>query len=744
MSNSSSFNQRIIGTALLSASALFLEITLTRLFSVLYFPPYVFFIISFAILGIGIGAAITALKASLREEKYLILYSSGASLFTLVLLIFTVVTASIDLQVILFALLIFPFIFVGLALSTVFSLYGESSRILYMGDLIGAGLGALLVVPVLNTFGVINGILIASVGFAISGIYFYTQRYMPLLVGVMILALVAFGSNFAINWLNIDMASIATDKPITNILGAGGTLIETSWDAFARTDLVDPDNGDPLRIYVDGGAASIMPSAGPNPQLVQDIGFFPFATEQPQRVFIIGPGAGLDVWFALQSNATEVVAVEVNPASVAMVERLSALNGGLYRQPIVEVITDDGRSVLQRSDEQFDLIYLSQVVTLAAERGGYALSENTIYTVEAFDEYLSKLSDNGQIALKLYDEITLTRALSTAMVALRNQGVSDAEALDHIMIMLDNNSSPPIPLMTIRKSAFSEDDSLVLGAIARDVGFTPVLLPHVLVQSPLDTIANGSESFDEIVNTSESNISAPTDDQPYFFQFEYGIPQTLVPLTILSFIISIIGIALFLIHWSRSSKQIVRLMPAYFAMLGIGFITIEIYIIQQTRLFLGHPTFAITLVLVTFLVGGGIGSGLSQRFGKRIQATNPFLIPVSVVGLFVMWLIVWSIISPQFTTSSLLIRGVLVTITLFPLTLIMGIPFSFGLNLVDKIDNRQVAVAWAVNGITTVIGTVLAVILSITNGFNMVSLLGIAAYVIATSVLLTLRRSEGA
>lgn len=742
MQNSSSFVQRIIGTSLLSASALFLEIALTRLFSVLYFPPYVFFIISFAILGIGIGAAICAIKPSFCQEHKLVIYSTGASLSTLVLVIFSIFTASSDLQIVLFALLLIPYIFVGLALSTLFSSYAQDSRILYMGDLVGAGVGAILVIFILNTFGTINGILVASVGFAISGFYFYAQKYRLILIIGIIITTVVFVSNFAMGWLKLDISSIATNKPITEVLRDGGEILETSWDSFARTDLVAPNNDRPLQIYVDGGAASIMPNAGENPNLTRDIGFFPFATDQPDRVFIIGPGGGLDVWFALQSGATDVVAVEVNPASVNMVEQYARQNGQLYNQPGVQVITDDGRSVLQRIEGTYNLIYLSQVVTLAAERGGYALSENTIYTVEAFDEYLAKLSDDGQIALKLYDEITLTRALSTVVMASRNQGLSDQEALQHIMILIDTNASPSVPLLMIKKSPYSEDDSLVLGTIAREVGFEPVHLPHVLVQPSLESIANGFSSFDVIVTASESDISAPTDNQPYFFQFEYGIPQTLMPLTIMIAIILIIGFVVYLFMALKSSSVMVRGMPIYFAMLGIGFIAIEIFVIQQTRLFLGHPIFAVTLVLATFLIGGGIGSGLSQRFAKHMQESSPFLIPASVVVMLILWSLVWNVLSSQFIAQPLIIRGIVVLIPLIPLTLVMGIPFALGLNLIAPTGQQQIAIAWAVNGITTVIGTVLSVILSIISGFMTVLVLGIVAYLIAAGLLLAIKRFE--
>ena len=244
--------------------------------------------------------------------------------------------------------------------------------------------------------------------------------------GVVAVAFVALAGNLGAGWLRVDMATLATEKPIAESLAPGGRVIRTEWDTFARTDLVDPADGGPYQLYMDGAAGSVMPPAENNDFLMRDIGLFPFATAQPERVFAVGPGGGLDVWFGLQSGAQEIVAVEVNPASVSLVQDLGNYNGDLYEQPAVRVIIDEGRSVLRRQELTYDLISLSQVVTLAAERSGYALTENTIYTVEAFEDYLAHLRPNGQIAIKLYDEPTLTRALSTALAAFRQRGLSDA------------------------------------------------------------------------------------------------------------------------------------------------------------------------------------------------------------------------------------------------------------------------------------------------------------------------------
>ena len=731
--------QRLLGAAVLSASALLLEIALTRLFSLIFFPYYVFLIISVAILGIGFGEAAAALLPDMAQRIGLARGSTFAALFTALLLLFAASGSAVDTQLLLFILLALPYLCFGLVISTLFSAYVAASRILYMGDLVGAGCGALLAIPLLNRFGAINAILIAALGFTIAGLYFSTLRDRLIAIACAGTAGVALGLNVASHALDIDPSKLAPEKPIVAALSDGGRVLQTSWDTFARTDLVDPGAGRPLRIYVDGGAASLMPSEASRRDLLGDIGFFPLATEQPEHVFIIGPSAGLDVWFALQSGAQRITTVEVNGASVDMVREWRGYTGPLYDRAEVEVIVDDGRSALRRSGQKFDLIYLSQVVTLAAERGGYALSENTIYTEEAFSDYLNHLDQGGKIALKLYDEVTLTRAVSTALSAFRRRGLSDQRALDHLMAFIDSKSSPSAPLLLFGASPYSEDDSLALGAIAREVGFVP-LLPRVLIQPPLDSVASGAKSFDAIIESSNVDILPATDERPYFFQFEKGIPASLLPLVALAVAVTAALALVFGYQLQRGRGRIQRGYPLLFALLGIGFIALEIYAIQRTRLFLGHPTVAVTLVLVTFLVGGGIGSGLSQLFSNDLLERRPQLLTATVVISGIAWSVLWTPLNAAFLSADAVARGLITVLSRAPLALCMGVPFPLALKLAGIEDRRQVALAWCLSGLMTVVGSVAAVTLSLTIGFSAVLYFGAGAYFLATLILAVIHK----
>ncbi|MEZ4583987.1 MAG: hypothetical protein R3A10_20520 [Caldilineaceae bacterium] len=568
------------GVALLAAGGLMLEIGLTRLFSTLYYPPYVFVVLSLAVLGIGLGAGLVAWRPALARAELIPWYAGGASVTALLVTAFLLTWPDLGGGAIQFGLTALPFLGLGMTLSALFSLDAAHSPAYYRADLVGAGVGAALTLPLLDTVGVVNGLVAAALLPALAGLLLAGTLRTPVTVvaaaGAALLLV-----NIARPVLALDWARAPTAKPVLDSLAGSGRLLASTWDSFARTDLVDPGDGRPYELYMDGAAGSVMPPAAGDPALWRDIGLFPFATEQPSHVFIIGPGGGADVWFAVQGRAEEIVAVEVNAASVDMVRAFGDYNGDLYARPDVRVVVDEGRHVLTREDAAYDLIFLSHVLTQAAERTGFTLVENRALTVEAFATYLEHLRPGGQLALKLYDEPTLTRALATALTVLRGQGMDDAQALQHVMVFLDGAADPAVPLLLVRNAPFTRDDSLSLGAVARQVGFTPLFLPQVLADPPLDAVANGVQTFAAVLAASDGNLAPTTDDRPFFYLFEPGLPSQLRRLLWALLAVVIVGIAGVIWMQRRLARKRVPWSPIYFGALGMGFMLVEIAVISR-------------------------------------------------------------------------------------------------------------------------------------------------------------------
>lgn len=734
--------RRQLGVGLFSAAVLLFEICITRFYSALYYPPVVFAILSLALLGIGLGAAVAAGWLPARAPRRTALYAAlMACLALATLLLGSLLGGGTWAMTLLWTSTLLTFGFAGLTIATLYANWAEESPFLYLADLAGAGLGALLALWLLNRVGPINALLWAALMAGGSSWLFRTEGSVRLTWIAPAAAAILLATNTLFGWIDLDMANIPTAKPIAERLAAGGQILTTEWTGFARTDLLDPGNGLPYEMYMDGAAGSVMPPAAGHPALWRDIGFFPFATMQPARVFIIGPGGGLDIWFGLQSEAEEVVAVEVNAAAVDLVRRYATYNGSLLAQPQVRLVADEGRSVLAREEQRYDLIFLSQVVTVAAERDGYALVENDAYTVEAFETYLRHLSENGVIALKLYDEATLTRALITALTALKAQGLSDSEALQHAMAFLDPSADPPIPLLMIGAKPYTREDSLSLGAVANDIGFAPLYLPQLWAQPPLDGVENDVVSLEEIVQAAESDISPTYDDRPFFFQFERGIPASLKALLWgLAALVLVGGVTLLLIQ-RRAQNGLQHWFSLYFALLGFGFILFEVAVIQQVRLFLGHPTYAIAVVLATLLIGGGVGSGV---MGATMQRTRSTLLPrwpaAAVFALILLWIPLWPLIERSAETSPFFMRIAVVILPLFMLAFFMGIPFPFGLRAVGRLGQRQVALAWAVNGAMSVVGSVAAIVIALLVGFSALFFIAALVYLVVAADAYIIRR----
>jgi hypothetical protein len=712
--------------SLLSCGALLFEIALTRILSVFLFYHYTFLVMSGAVLGLGLGGLLiykqTRTSPSSSDSLALIgVLGTAAAVATVATVALFRQGLPIPHPLIYLPLALLPFVPVGMASALAFSHFTPHSGRLYAADLGGAAVGALLAVPLLNRMGGIGTALVAATLMSGAALTFAwgsgrrPARWAAATGGLLTAALLAY--HLSTGGFDLRVQGIRLKEMSRGMHSAEepGQLVHSEWDAFARTDVVAyPDAPGQMAVFLDGASASSLRRFPPTPEektsLQATLGYLPFRTGTNRKVLAIGPGGGEDVVLALLSGSEQITAVEINP---------------------------EGRSFLRRSDEQHDLIYMSKAVTQAADRTGFALTENYLYTVEAFDDYLDHLAPNGRLALILHDQHDLTRAFVTALAALVNRGQSPAEASRHLVLINGRTPEPGrvwYPLLLLKKSPFTQQEleGAFLGAVAG--GFEPLFVPEMQEQIPFGLFSQDNVSLDAFVSQVVGmNATPTTDDRPFFYALMRGLPVSLLAVMVISLALIVVAVcAPAAPRRSEAGKQSMVL-ALYFAALGVGFMIVEVAIIQRFSLFLGYPTLSLTVTLVTLLVAGGIGGWFSQRVpdGRLSTAAAGTALGVSLLLVGYIRFTPW--LTNRFLAAALPLRITLTVAMTAPLGLLVGVPFPTGLRwLRAKLgaDDKNLAVArvWGINGLASVLGSTAAVAVAMLGGFSWSLLLGSLVY----------------
>jgi len=729
------------GIFLLAASGLVLEIALTRVLSVLYFSPFVYVLLAVAVLGSGIGAAAATLFPGTRTRGGAGLAAAAAALATPLVCVALLGLATTPARALALPLCAVPFAFLGHALATLFALRSRAASPLYLADLSGAGLGALASVAALDLLGPVGAVMAAGVLVGLAGLLISPRELRGAAAVAAGAAALLLAAHLTLGTATPPLAALATAKPLTRELRNGAVEVGHAADALGRSDLVRRPDGS-LYLYLDGGAGSLVPDTADPASYLHDVGAFAYAVTAPLSVFVIGPGGGLDVALAHAFGVPAITAVELNGAGVRLAESASAtgLVSGAPAYAGADLHVDEGRSFLRRQRRRFDLILLSQVVTDAAEARSYALVENGVYTVEAFREELAHLAPGGAVALKLYDEATLTRALTTAIAALTEGGMSQATALHHVVAVLDARGSRSVPLLMVFDHALSTDEATRYGRLAVAAGLQPLYLPGVVENPPLDAFSAGTLHLADLEARSGGVDIRPTHDaRPFFFDFEPGLPRPLRRLLVTLATLAALGAAL--LGWrQRKRSGPAKPAPWLFACLGAGFMLVEVGALQRLRLYLGHPTLTLAVGLAALLVGAGLGAGVSSRAAGSVQGA---LRTAAWAALAVAVLSpAWSLAYPLWSQPSLAwpsaARAALAAATLLIVAFPMGMPFPLALRAVGEQGTReqgegQVALAWAVNGVAAVLGSTAATAVALTWGFPVVLLSAAGLYLLAAA-----------
>lgn len=686
------------------------EIVLSRFFAVILDYNYVFLVISLCTLGIGIGGYISfrwPLMVRSVQEYILGWYSLFLAGSTLVMY-------ALSFQGIFFYSIcsFIPFFLGGTVISSLIQKRQEQAGFMYFTDLAGAGMGAALVIPMMNGLNPIQ--TIGMISFLLFSVFCYVRfdqltRLSKSAHALLLLALTC--SLFSPLLERIPFKAYLTSPHNVFIEEKEAEIVFSSWDAFARTDVYDADDDDLLYITIDGGAVSPISKysgeAGQVDYLRSTTGFLAFQDVLARdKALLIGAGGGQEVLAARMLGYRQIVAVDINKGSFQAVSRLSGFSGDVFGLSGVRSIVSDGRNYIRETNSAYDLIYLSLVKKNDENRLGLSLSENYMFTREAVADYIHKLNSGGRLGILLHHEMELYKVLYAVISYFQKAGVPAAEIGHHIAVVgtyqhlghvvegMDGHRITR-PLLLVNQQPYTRSEAASLLSSTREIEQIPIHIPYVHDQF---------EKLDEWMHQAELNLEANTDDKPFFYSRGQGMSPLLPAL-----MVSVVGLAALMARRAKLSMGT----TVYFSGIALGFMMIEVTLIQRLTLPLGHPTLAFVTVLGTLLIMGGIGSYCSERWsmsgGKRYL---PLLL-IGILALGVQMTIRWFEASQAMVSPGLRIMGAV--LLLIPLGFFMGMPFPYGLKRMVK---EQVALSWAINGLMTVAGSLLAAMVSYGLGFS--------------------------
>jgi spermidine synthase len=755
-------------------ATLLLELSLTRIFSVVFYYHFAFLAISIALFGLGAGGVFSYLVAGWRGSFFAKLGTLATTTALSVLgALYFLLTRHSDPGNTTLALVYFlsalPFFLSGAVVSLAIAETIQRVDRVYFYDLLGAAGGCLVLIPLLNFFGGPNTVLIAAALFAVSSAIWFNLAGAPTRRVAAVALALAMVSLVAVNmrWTILDVR-FAKGQALSNER-------YVKWNSFSRIALApEPGTGN-MSIVIDADAAtgiapfdfSHLSHTQRHDLLYQGPGF-PYSVRPGAKTLIIGPGGGWDVARAIASGSRDITGVEINPiiATQIMRRRFPEFSHYLYFRPEVHIVVEDGRSFVRRSTDRYQVLQATLVDTWASTAAGaFALSENNLYTTDAFEDYLSHLTDDGILAITRWGfepPRESLRLLSLAMEALKRLGERDFPR--HVMIVREGSAEirgwGARDTVLISRKPFTDQDLTRARAILADSQLEKVYLPGDGPASPFGQLLTSPDpkSYQAAY---PFDISPVGDNRPFFFytvqprdlanfltsasrlSADYKINRA-VPLLFGLVGISVLATAVILVLpplllGARLPRErgVLRLL-VYFACIGAGYILIQVALIQKFVLFLGHPTYALTVIIFSMLISSGLGSFFSRRFVQGSDARLSTIL-VGIAALVAILAVIATPLTGAGVGWPLPLKILVAVLLIAPAGFLMGMPFPNGLARLEERHRSAVRWAWSLNAASSVMGSAGAIFFAIYFGLRETLLLGGALY-LAALVLVKLTR----
>lgn len=770
------WTQLYLGLLFTTLGTLILELGLTRIFSVVFFYHFAFLAISMALFGLGVGGVFSYVLTDRGERPFsklgfLGLATAGSVIFSLWFVLAQPPEIGQWGLVAVYLASTLPFFFSGTVVSIVIAEAIDRVDRAYFFDLAGAAIGCLALIPFLNAFGGPNTVISSAVFFGIASAMWFHQagwqraRAAAVLVALLLVALMVV--NGKQRWLDVHAAK-------------GMKLPEerfVRWNSFSRVAVTERDGY--TSIVIDADAATALAdkdldhlSDADRGKLLREGPGAPYFLRPGAKALVIGAGGGYDVTRALASGSHDVTAVEINPiiANTIMRGQFAQQSHGLYFRPEVRVFVEDGRSYVRRSDEKYRVVQATLVDTWASTAAGaFALSENNLYTSDAFYDYLTHLTDDGVLAFTRWGfdvPRESLRLLSLAIDAFARIG--EADPASHVIVIRDDASKlygwGAQDTVLISRHSFSEADLARAKQLIAESKLELVYLPGEPVSNAFGRLLTSADPR-AFWRDYQYDVSPVGDDRPFFFytvqprdvwtflwnaneaSADFKINRALPLLFYLTCLsagatLLILVLPRFVLGSRLPRQKGVMVFLLYFLCLGAGYILIQVSLIQKFVLLLGHPTYALTVIVFSMLVASGLGSYFSRKVvrgsdGRLIRVLLAIAVLIAALAFGSTGLVKLAASWPLFAKMAL------TALAIAPAAFLMGMPFPSGLRRLERRHSPSVRWAWSLNAAASVLGSGGAIVLAIYLGLRTTLLCGGALYVAALMVILaTGRRTE--
>ncbi|MFH2145268.1 MAG: hypothetical protein ABII75_04470, partial [Candidatus Omnitrophota bacterium] len=747
---------------------------------------FAFMVISIAMFGFGSSGAFLAVFRKLLNRDSSKFASTAAILCALSLMASLVLVCRLKLDpfqiinnpknllnlAVYYVVFSVPFFLGGLCIAFLFSKLTEHAGKLYFFNLFGAGCGCYLAILLIPLFSNAGAVIFSSLLVSVAALFFrqgHSRKFIGIVSAIIILqAVLLFSAKDIFDFKIAGSKAFSQAKEQLKIKPDF-----TRWNVFSRLDVLkDPgmfyapglSYKYPLKkipkqafIYIDADAIAAVTAnkkGGENELLFKYIpSSLAYHLKANPKVCIIGAGGGFDVLTALSvSRPKHIFAVEINPDISKIVnENFGEFSGDIFKRPGVTLVNAEGRSFIRNCrDAEFDIIQLSLVDTwAAASSGAYGLAENYLYTQEAFVDYINHLSDAGILTVTrwlLVPPKESLRLASLAFSSLEKLGVANPE--NNIVFIY----SKRVAVLLLKKTPFLVEEIKTIEQLCADYGWGVLYAPYT----------GGKNIFYKFINYKDKqyfydkypfNVEPTTDDQPFYFHYYswknmniskiwriFSIDRNNISYLILLFLLiqalflSLVFIAGPLVLFKGAEHKTVlarRSLLFYFACLGMGFMFVEVVLIQKFILFLGHPAYSLSVVLSSLLIFAGLGSLFSAKADIDVSYHRVKIVLFLLIVLLFAYVPLLPRLSYVFLGQHILKKFVIAILLIAPAGFLMGMPFPLGIRLAGRIESRLIPWLWAVNGCFSVISSILSIIVAMSFGFSNVLKLAAVFYIVA-------------